>query len=300
MKKLWLIITCLFCGVLNAQQPPAPPDFRPLVQVQHEDYAKARKHFQTRLLRVGPSPQKWGPLNLPPGVTEVEYPSGSLRLKAWISHAEAGKKKYPAVLFLHGGHSFSVGDWEMSQPYRDAGFVVMSPLLSGENGQPGSFSMYYGEVADVIAAAEYLRHLQHVDSNRVFVAGHSVGGTMAMLSALAYKHFRAAASLSGSPDQMLYVKYAPGAKDRAPFDITNMRELEMRSPLAYAAYFKCPLRIYYGSQEPHLELTSQRTAEIARGHRVDARAVRIEGNHLTQVPAAIKESIQFFNLYGAH
>jgi dipeptidyl aminopeptidase/acylaminoacyl peptidase len=219
-------------------------------------------------------------------------------LKAWLNQPGTGAKKYPAVLFLHGGHSFSVGDWEMSQPYRDAGFIVMSPLMRGENGQPGTFSMYYDEIMDVVAAAEYLRRLPYVDPSRIFVAGHSVGGTMTMLSALAYKRFRAAASLSGSPDQVIYVKYAPGAKNRAPFDIANMRELEMRSPLAYAAYFKCPLRIYYGSQEPHLELTSQRTAEIAREHHLDAEAVKIEGNHLTQAPAAIRESIQFFQRYG--
>ena len=136
---------------------------------------------------------------------------------------------------------------DMSQPFREAGFVVMSPMLRAENGQPGTFSMYYDEVADVVAAAEYLRHVPYVDSKRIFVAGHSVGGTMTMLSALAYSHFRAASSLSGSADQVLYIKYAPGAKDRAAFDVANMRELEMRSPLAYAAYFKCPLRIYYGS-----------------------------------------------------
>lgn len=188
----------------------------------------------------------------------------------------------------------------MSQPFREAGFVVMSPILRAENGQAGNFSMYYDEVTDVVAAAEYLRHASYVDSKRIFVAGHSVGGTMTMLAALTYKHFRAAASLSGSPDQLLYIKYAPGAKDRAPFDVANIRELEMRSPLAYAAYFKCPLRIYYGSQELHLELTSQRTAELAREHHLDVQAVKIEGNHLTQVPAAVKETIQFFEQNGAH
>jgi dienelactone hydrolase len=188
----------------------------------------------------------------------------------------------------------------MSKPYRDAGFVVLTPLFRGENGQPGSFSMYYDEVADVLAAAEYLRRVAYVDPQRIFIAGHSVGGTMTMLAALASNRFRAAASLSGSPDQVLYVKYAPGAKDRAPFDITNTRELEMRSPLAYAPYFKCPLRIYYGSQEAQFEFTSQRTVEIAREHHLDAQAVKIEGNHLTEVPAAIEASIQFFRQHGAN
>ncbi len=31
----------------------------------------------------------------------------------------------------------------MPQPYRDAGFIVMIPILRGENGQPGSYTMFY-------------------------------------------------------------------------------------------------------------------------------------------------------------
>jgi dipeptidyl aminopeptidase/acylaminoacyl peptidase len=297
MKPQTLFVFFHFCGMAFGQQTTAaPPDFHPQVAIQHEDYLKARRHFQTKLVRVGPSPQKWTALTPPAGVTEIAYPAGSLRLKAWIHQPDTGKnnKKYPAVLFLHGGHSFSQGDWDMSRPYRDAGFVVMSPILRGENGQPGNFSMYYDEADDVIAAAEYLRHLPYVDSRRLFVAGHSVGGTMTMLSALLYKHFRAGAAFSGSPDQVIYVKYAPGAEDRAPFDITDVRELEMRSPLAFAAFFRCPLRIYYGSQEFHFDLTSQRTAEIARENGKDVEAVKVQGNHLTQVPDAIKASIEFF------
>jgi len=180
-----LLGLALLSGLVCAQQPQTPPDFHPLVAIQHEDYAKARKHFQTKLLRVGPSPQKWNEITPPSGVTEVVYSSGPLKLKAWLSRPEAARRKYPAVLFLHGGHSFSMGDWEMSQPFREAGFVVMSPMLRAENGQAGTFSMYYDEVTDVVAAAEYLRHVPYVDPKRIYVAGHSVGGTMTMLSALA-------------------------------------------------------------------------------------------------------------------
>lgn len=283
----------------DGPKPPAPPSFAPAVAVQDQDYAKARQTFHTKLLRQGPAPQSWEPLTAPAGVSEVEYPSGDLRLKAWVSRPAAGdKRRYPAVLFLHGGHAFAPGDWQMSQPFRDAGFVVLAPILRGENGQAGTYTMFYDEVEDVVAAAEYLRHQSYVDPSRLYVAGHSVGGTMAMLAAMTYRHFRAASSLSGSPDQVIYVKYAPGGKDRAPFDTTNPRELEMRSPLAFAASFKCPVRIYYGSQEPHFDLTSKRTAEIGREHKIDAEAVAVEGNHMTEVPRSMKLAIEFFQQVG--
>lgn len=299
-RHLCLLLIC-FCGIAIAQQQQQQqlPDLHPLVAIQNEDYTKARQHFQTKLLRSGPAPQKWNPLTVPPGASEVEYPSGSLKLKAWINPPEDPKTKHAAVLFLHGGHAFELGDWQMSQPYRDAGLVVMSPILRGENGQPGNFTLFYDEVDDVIAAAEYLRRLPYVDADRIFVAGHSNGGTMTMLAALAYKHFRAAASLSGSPDQVLFVKYAPGVQRQVPFDPTNARELEMRSPLAFAAYFKCPLRIYYGTKEFQFEFTSQRTAEIAREHGVDVQVVKNDGGHMSHVLASINDSIQFFHQVAA-
>ncbi|HUJ31356.1 MAG TPA: prolyl oligopeptidase family serine peptidase [Candidatus Acidoferrum sp.] len=269
--------------------------FAPMVAIQHQDYAKARRAFHTKLLRQGPAPQSWHPLTPPAGAFEVEYLSGVLRLKAWMHRpTSSDKRRYPAILFLHGGHAFGMGDWQDTQPFRDASFVVMAPMLRGENGQAGTYTMFYDEVEDAIAAAEYLRHQSYVDTARIYVAGPSVGGTMAMLAAMVWRHFRAAASFSGSPDQALFVKYAPGAKDYVPFDSADPRELETRSPLAYAASFKCPVRIYYGSQEPYFDLTSKRTAEIAREHNVDAQAVMVEGGHVSEVPRAEAMAIEFF------
>jgi hypothetical protein len=58
------------------------------------------------------------------------------------------------------------------------------------------------------------------------------------------------------------------------FDKTNPRELELRSLLAYAASFKCPVRIYCATQD-HFVLTSQRTAELAKKRGLDVEAVRL-------------------------
>jgi acetyl esterase/lipase len=154
------------------------------LEAQNEDYAQARSRFQTKLVRKGPSPQGWTPTKPPEGVSEVEYPSGELRLKAWVSRPVNENRKFPAVLFLHGGFYFGLGDWKETKPYRDAGFVVLTLILRGENGQPGSFSLFYDEVDDVLAAAEYLSKQSYVDANRLFVAGHSVGGTMTLLAAM--------------------------------------------------------------------------------------------------------------------
>jgi dienelactone hydrolase len=262
----------------------------PVVEIQDEDYAQARAKFHTKLLRNVAAPQPWSPLKPPAGVSEVEYRSGKLTLKAWVNRPTEAARKLPAVLFLHGGFAFDQDDWAISQPFRDAGFVVLTPMLRGENGQPGAFTLWYDEVDDGLAAAEWLKKQPYVDGNRLYVAGSSAGGTLALLAAMASKDFRAAASFSASPDQALLVKHA---RIELPFDKTNARELQLRSPLAYAASFKSPVRIYYATYD-HFVLTSQRTAEVAQARHLDVEAVRMEGDHGSIVPSSVKLSIKFF------
>lgn len=283
-------------GAIGPPAPAAPAEtYDPLVKIQTEDYAKARSLFKTKLLRQGPAPQPWKPVNPPTGVTAIEYTSGELKLKAWVSHPANEKRKNPAVLFLHGGFAFDYpDDWNVSQPYRDAGFVVLTPMLRGENGQAGSFSFLYNEVDDVLAAAEYLSKLPYVDAKRLYLAGPSAGGTLALLTAMTSRRFRAVASFSASPDQVLLCTRAKNAARDVPIDINDLRELEMRSPLAYATSLKCPARIYVGTQELQFQKTNQLTAKLALDHGVDAEAILVEGDHESSVPPGIKQSIAFF------
>src|SRR5262249_32548492 len=107
-----------------------PTEFPP----QTEDYAEARKKFKTKLLREGPAPQRAIPIKLPQGVTELEYASGEFVLKAWVTSAPGPEpEKKPAVLYLHNGFAFGEDDWEQAAPFRQAGYVVMIPMLRGEN-----------------------------------------------------------------------------------------------------------------------------------------------------------------------
>jgi dienelactone hydrolase len=262
------------------------------LEPQSEDYVQARKQFKTKLLHRGPAPQPWEPVLPPHDAVEVEFPSGNLQLKAWINPPPAGvSRKLPAVLFLHGGFAFGEEDWDMCQPFRKAGFVVMTPILRGENGQPGAYTMFYDEVDDVIAAAEFLARQPNVDASRIYLAGHSAGGTLTLLAAMTSSIFRAAASFSGSPDQVAFVA---GQPEPAPFDEGDIREFQMRSPVAYASSFKCPVRLFFGSQEPFFRATSDRTAELAQEKGLDVQTIQVPGNHMTAVAPAMKQAIVFF------
>jgi dienelactone hydrolase len=255
-----------------------------------EDYAEARKHFRTRLVKQGPAPQPGGPEAPPPGVEELEYQSGGLRLKAWVNRLP-GEQKKPAVLFLHGGFAFAPEDWDQSQPFRNAGFVVMTPILRAENGQPGVFTMFYDEVDDVLAAAEALAGLPEVDTGQLYVAGHSAGGTLALLAAMSSRRFRAAASLSGAPDQ---VAFARGREEIIPFDRNDPREFQMRSSLAFPKSFKCPVRLYFGSEEIFFRMSSQETARQASSAGLNVEAVSVDGDHFTAVAEELRRCIAFF------
>ncbi len=269
------------------------PDVSPGLDLQQEDFAQARSAFKTNVLQQGTSPQPGEPLQTPPNTVAIDYRSGDLTLKAFVTPDPGDGSKHPAVLFLHGGFAFGGDDAEMPQPYRDAGYIVMIPILRGENGQPGSFTMFYDEVNDVLAAADALAALPYVDSTRIFVAGHSAGGTLAMLAAMASNRFRAAASLSGSPDQKANALSQPVL---AVFDQSDPREFQLRSPVAYATSFKSPIRMYFGDQEGWATLPTQRTAALAKQKRLDVEAIEVSGDHFSSVPAAIRKSIEFFKL----
>ena len=276
--------------------------FAPEVQPRSEDYAETRKHFHTRLLRAGPSPQREVfVLRRPDYVDEVEYPSGPLRLKAWIAAQPHAAHALPAVVFLHGGFEFGAADWDMAVPYWEAGFVLMAPMLRGENGQDGTFSFLYDEVDDVVAAADFLSTYPGVDPSRIFLAGHSSGATLTLLAIEASGRFRAAASFDGSPDQQLLYNGSakkPGNHREIVFDPTDARELQVRSPLAYVASVKSPIRLFFSDEAASItERPSRRFAELAHDHGIDARAERVRGSHMSHVARAMPSSVRYFKTF---
>jgi dienelactone hydrolase len=159
-------------------------------------------------------------------------------------------------------------------------------VLRGENGQSGDFNLFFNEVEDVLAASDLLARLPSVDSGKMlFVAGQSVGGTLAMLSAMTSPRFRAAASKSGSPDQINYVR---GLPDIVPFDPADIREFRLRSPVPFATSLKCPARLYFGDDEIWLHGPTTLTATRAKAVKLDVEAVEIPGNHTSSFPMAIE------------
>lgn len=215
---------------------------------------EARQGFHTTLLRkerIGEAPEP-----PPPGVLKLVAYSGPLGANAaYVSPAPADGKKHPAIIWLVGGFSSSIGSvaWkpapsrndQSASGFRDLGIVMMYPSLRGGNNNPGYFETFYGEVDDVLAAAKYLATLNYVDASRIYLGGHSTGGTLALLVAeAAGDRFRAVFALGPVQDVLGY------GDDVLPFDTRDPKEGQLREPQRWLADIRCPTLVFEGTKAP--------------------------------------------------
>jgi dipeptidyl aminopeptidase/acylaminoacyl peptidase len=254
------------------------------------EYARARSAFATKLTRRAPAPQEGEALAAPPGASMIRYGRGG-QLAAFVSTRSSVPARTPVVIFLHGGFAWGREDWEVIQPYRDAGFVTVMPVLRGENGQPGSFTFFYDEVNDVVSVIDAVAAMPEIDASRIFLAGHSAGGTLALLVAQVSPRLRAVASFSGSPNQLAFI---PQYIEIAPFDVSDRQELIMRSPNQFPSSFLTPVRAYFGGEEAWFARELRAMAKQAQAAHRDVQAVGVPGDHFSALPDAIRRSIAFF------
>jgi dipeptidyl aminopeptidase/acylaminoacyl peptidase len=280
-----------------AAAAPFPVPEVPLLE--RDDYGEARHRFRTNLLRKGPAPESSPPLGTPPGATRITYPGGepegSIPLVAWVSAYEPSANLKPAVLFLHGGNATGEGHWALMKPYVEAGYVVMLPSFRGENGQEGAFSGFYDETSDALSAASYLESLPGIDRDRLFLAGHSNGGTLALLSSMTRK-FRAAVPISaGVNSWRFFNRYVEDIR----FDVSDPREFVMRSSICFGPSLKCPTLLLRGTEERPFDHDHHLLMERARAAGASIEARTLPGSHNGVVPGAVHESIRFFNQIAA-
>ena len=138
-------------------------------------------------------------------VSLVTYPSAVGELPAYLftpgeQAPEAPRDGRAAIVWITGGDCQSIGPvWDAGPPendqtasaYRDAGLVMLFPSLRGGNANPGRREGFLGEVNDVLAAAAFLAERPGVDPDRIYLGGHSAGGTLAALVAERSDRFRA-------------------------------------------------------------------------------------------------------------
>lgn len=264
-------------------------------EAQPTTFVEARKTFHTTLLRHN----KIGEVaDVPPaGVLElVSYPAPLGANAAYISPRPKSAKRFPAIIWLVGGFSNSISAlaWspgprandQSASGFRDHEIVMMYPALRGGNTNPGCLETFAGEVDDVIAATKYLASLDYVDPNRIFLGGHSTGGTLALLvAAAAGEQYRAVFALGPVDDVRGY-----GA-DVLPFDLTNMEEAKIRAPILWLKDISCPTYVYEGTTSPS-NISSLRTLQRGNSNPL-IHFVSIEGKtHFSIIAPLIEQLAQ--------
>jgi len=249
----------------------------------------ARKAYSTHLTVVSRAPQEYLPSVVPSGAKEVSYMSGNLRLKGWLSTTRPGKAS-PAVVFLHGGFAADGDDWAAAQELIKQGYVLFMPQLRAENGNPGNFEMFGGEVDDAIAAGVYLQNQPGIDPKRVYLMGHSVGGSLAILTAQMRSPYRASASLSGYARLTEWIDHFARI---VPFNVRDPDERAIRDPYLYVYSVQVPLFMF--TEESNL-----RAAEVNRAFCLQVAKTSgchhavIKGDHRTMIEPAIHAAIAHF------
>ena len=214
------------CGCRPRPDVAAPPATVP-------GLLDARKGFSTTLrekVQSGKTAE-----DPPPAVFNlVKYPSDSGNLAAYVGVPPKDGGRHPALIWLVGGFSNGISPiaWtpgprdndQSAAAFREAGIIMMYPSLRGGNDNPGTMESFYGEVNDVIAAANYLAKLDYVDPRRIYLGGHSTGGTLALLVAESTDQFRATFSFGPVEDVRGY------GQEHLLFDIKNAREAALRAP----------------------------------------------------------------------
>lgn len=216
--------------------------------------AEARSGFKTKLTRQESAKQA---VTKPPAkvFNLVHYDSPAGSLAAYLSPDPKDGKKHPAIIWITGGDCNSIDEvWKKAPPandqtasaYREAGIIMMFPSLRGGNDNPGFKEGFFGEVDDVLAAADYLAKQEFVDPQRIYLGGHSTGGTLVLLTAEASNKFRAVFSFGPVED---VAGYGP---EFLPFDTSNRRELELRAPGRWLHSIQSPVFVLEGTTEGNL------------------------------------------------
>ncbi|MDE9543278.1 prolyl oligopeptidase family serine peptidase [Xenorhabdus bovienii] len=226
-------------------------------KLREDNYAEAHDKFKTHIVDdsfIGDGQPATPPKDI---FSLVYYPAEDGNMAAFLSTSPADNtKKYPAVIWLTGGYG-GIGDsdffWSEQPVYNDQsaaefrrdGLVLMIPSFRGENVNPGRYEMFYGELRDIESARQYLAKLPYVDPNRIYLAGHSTGGTRALLASEYTKKFRAVFSLGGIPDLRLRLEYG-SVPVAVPFDQNDPKEFELRSPRTFLSSIKSPTFYFEG------------------------------------------------------
>lgn len=279
------------CHVNETQNPT--PAHATASDETREPFLARRAAHQTSLRERGPSPRKYAEISPPPGASRVLYRSGELELAAWYARPpglDHNARSAPALVYFHGDFAFRARDFEAVRPFLEAGYVVMTPMLRGENGNPGDFELLWGEVDDARAAIEWLASQAHVDTDRIYAFGHSIGGGIAaLLSLYPELPLRATGSCGGiyMPETFTRWAQSEGNRELVRFDAADRDETELRVLGPNLEWMVHPHVAYVGEDDKWFIGNSSELAARAWTLGKPFEQVVVPGDHMASLPVAL-------------
>lgn len=207
-----------------------------LAQTGATALTQARHGFQTAIAQAGT-----GQVQLPQPPAEwfvrSDYKNPqNYTLPGFISPDPGDGRRHPAIIWLTGGDSNSLDDFwspgpdsndQSARAFREAGLIMVFPTLRGGNGGRSPREWLLGEVDDVLAAADQLKQIRYIDPDRIYLGGHSTGGTLALLTAEMHTPFKAVFAFGPVSSAEHYTPTL------IPVDFSTLDplELKLRSPI---------------------------------------------------------------------
>lgn len=194
----------------------------------------------------------------------VSYKSrDGLDIHAAMYRPREEKKKFPVVVFVHGGPNFEFANYfyPLPQLLAQEGYIVFAPNFRGSTGfgtafRHANFNEWgHADAFDVIDGVEWLKEQDYVDANRIAVAGPSYGGylTLCVLT-IAPELFCAGVDMYG--DSEIRESYYHGDR-HGRMDLkrqmgkppVNPEGYKRGSPFYNAEKIQAPLLILHGKED---------------------------------------------------
>ena len=200
-----------------------------------------------------------------------EMLGGTVPAFLYVPHNLAPDRTAPAIVWIHGGptgmnrNRFSA----YLQYFANNGYVVLAPNPRGSSGYGKEFedlnNMDWagGDLADLVAGAEFLRTLEYVDPEKIAAAGGSYGGYMTLVCLTKAPEVWAAGVDIVGPSN-LFTLFANTRKDFREYFKREMGEpgqseatdalFRDRSPIFFADRIRVPLLVQQGETDPRVPL----------------------------------------------
>lgn len=232
--RMGLLVSTLLVAAAAACSEPAP------------DLAGARaghKAAVTAQIRQKDQPPK------PPAriMSVVQYPSAVGPISGYLTRVPDDGQRHPAIVWVSGG-DLAIGDFWSPKPrdndqsaaaFRERGIVTFYPSLRGLNGNPGHSEAFFGEVDDLVAATRWLKQQPGIDPDRVYLGGHSTGGTLVLLASEYADEWAGVFSFGPVADPRLY-------GDMFAIYTQDKDGVKLRAPIHWLASVRKPTLVIEG------------------------------------------------------